>query len=490
MNGGGKSDESVVPKNPANKGGGAPPPAERGEGRGSAKGNPVRGARYRTQSRARLKAATDRIRQAAAKDKEKRFTALWHHVYDVDRLREAYFGLTRKSAPGVDGVTWQDYGKELEENLLDLSARLQRGAYRARPVRRVFIPKPDGRQRPIGVPTLEDKIVQRAACEVMGAIYEADFLGFSYGFRPGRSQHNGLDAVSVGITRRKVGWVLDADIRGFFDAIDHDWMVKFIEHRIADKRVVRHVKKWLHAGVLEDGEWAPVERGSPQGGSVSPMLANIYLHYVFDLWAHQWRQKHADGDVIIVRYADDIVMGFQHRAEAERFQELLVERFRKFGLELNADKTRLIEFGRFAAGNRARRGQGKPETFDFLGFRHICAVGRTGKFKLLRQTIPSRQRARLKAVYAELGRRMHDSIPETGRWLRSVVTGYYRYHAIPDNWASLKAFRSDVVRLWRLRLRRRSQKSRLDWQRMGRISARWVPYPQLCHPWPGERLRV
>ena len=291
MNGGGKSDESVVPKNPANKGGGAPPPAERGEGRDSAKGNPVRGARYRTQSRVRLKAATDRIRQAAAKDKEKRFTALWHHVYDVDRLREAYFGLTRKSAPGVDGVTWQDYGKELEENLLDLSARLQRGAYRARPVRRVFIPKPDGRQRPIGVPTLEDKIVQRAACEVMGAIYEADFLGFSYGFRPGRSQHNGLDAVSVGITRRKVSWVLDADIRGFFDAIDHDWMVKFIEHRIADKRVVRHVKKWLHAGVLEEGEWAPVERGSPQGGSVSPLLANIYLHYVFDLWAHQWRRS-------------------------------------------------------------------------------------------------------------------------------------------------------------------------------------------------------
>lgn len=490
MNGSGKSDGSVVPENHANKGSGAPPPAECGEGRDPAKGNPIRDARYRTQSRVGLNAATDRIRQAATKDKEKRFTALWHHVYDVDRLREAYFGLARKSAPGVDGVTWQVYGKDLESNLQDLSDRLKRGAYRARPVRRVLIPKPDGRQRPIGVPTLEDKVVQRAACEVMGAIYEADFLGFSYGFRAGRNQHNALDAVSVGITRRKVGWVLDADIRGFFDAIDHDWLVKFIEHRIADKRVVRHVKKWLHAGVFENGEWAPVDRGSPQGGSVSPMLANIYLHYVFDLWAHQWRTKAAGGDVIIVRYADDIVMGFQYRAEAERFRELLVERFRKFGLELNTDKTRLIEFGRFAASNRAKRGQSKPETFDFLGFRHICAVSRYGKFKLLRKTIPSRQRARLKAVYAELRRRMHDSIPETGRWLRSVVTGYYRYHAIPDNWAALRSFRSDVVRLWRLRLRRRSHKSRLDWVRMWRVAARWIPYPTVLHPWPGQRLRV
>jgi group II intron reverse transcriptase/maturase len=340
------------------------------------------------------------------------------------------------------------------------------------------------------VPTLEDKVVQRAACEVMGAIYEADFLGFSYGFRAGRNQHNALDAVSVGITRRKVKWVLDADIRGFFDAIDHDWLVKFIEHRIADKRVVRHVKKWLHAGVFENGEWAPVDRGSPQGGSVSPMLANIYLHYVFDLWAHQWRTKQASGDVIIVRYADDIVMGFQHRAEAARFKELLVERFQKFGLELNAEKTRLIEFGRFAASNRAKRGQSKPETFDFLGFRHICAVSQYGKFKLLRKTIPSRQRVRLKAVYAELRRRMHDSIPETGSWLRRVVTGYYRYHAIPGNSAALESFRRDVIRLWRLRLRRRSHKSRLDWTRMGRVAAMWVPYPTVLHPWPGQRLHV
>jgi group II intron reverse transcriptase/maturase len=490
MNGRGKSDGLVVPKNPANKGRGAPQSAERGEGRGPAEGNPIRDARYRTLSRARLKDATDRIRQAAAKDKEMRFTTLWHHVYDVDRLREAYFKVERKSAPGVDGVTWQGYGRELEENLQDLSARLKRGGYRARPVRRVLIPKPDGRQRPIGVPTLEDKIVQRAACAVMGAVYEADFLGFSYGFRPKRSQHKALDAVSVGIKRRKVNWVLDADIRGFFDAIDHEWMVKFIEHRIADKRVVRHVKKWLHAGVLEDGEWAQVERGTPQGGSVSPMLANVYLHYVFDLWAHQWRERHACGDVIMVRYADDVVLGFQHRAEAERFREDLVERFRKFGLELNSDKTRLIEFGRYAGERRAKRGQGKPETFDFLGLRHICAQNHQGGFKLLRHTIPSRLKTRVREVYAELKRRMHHSIFSTGSWLRAVVTGYYRYQGVPDNWSAMRAFRNDVVRLWRRCLGRRSQKGRINWERMGRIAAKWIPNPRLYHPWPEERLRV
>ena len=490
MNGRGKSDGPIVPKNPVNKGCGAPQPAERGEGRGPAKGNPTRGARYRTLSRVRLNAATDRIRQAAAKDKEMQFVALWHHVYDIDRLREAFFGLERKSAPGVDGVTWQAYARNLEENLPDLSARLQRGAYRARPVRRVFIPKADGRQRPIGVTCLEDKIVQRATCKVMEAIYEEDFLGFSYGFRPDRSQHNALDAVSVGIKRKKVNWVLDADIRGFFDAIDHDWMVKFIEHRIADKRVVRHVKKWLHAGVCEDGKWSAVEQGSPQGGNISPLLANIYLHYVFDLWARQWRTRHASGDMIIVRYADDVVMGFQSRAEAMQFREDLVERFRKFGLELNTDKTRLIEFGRYAGERRADRGLGKPETFDFLGFRHICARNQFGKFKLLRRTIPSRLRARVKETYAELRRRMHHPIPRTGRWLRSVVTGYYRYHGVPDNWPAMKAFRSDVVRLWRRCLGRRSQRGRINWERMGRIATKWVPYPQLYHPWPEERLRV
>ena len=439
MNGRGKSDDPVVPGNPANKGGGAPRPAERGEGRGSAKRNPPRRTRDRTQRRASLQQALDRIRQAAERDKTQRFTTLWHHVYDTDRLREAYFSLNRKSAPGVDRVTWEDYGKELEANLQDLAGRLQRGGYRARPVERTYIPKADGRQRPIGKPVLEDKIVQRSAAAVVGAVYEVDFLGFSYGFRPGRKQHDALDAVTVGITRRKVNWVLDADIRGFFDAIDHGWLVKFLEHRIADERVLRHVKKWLAAGVMEDGEWVQAEKGSPQGGSISPLLANIYLHYVFDLWAHQWRQRHAQGDVIIVRYADDIVMGFQYAADGERFREALVERFRQFGLELNTDKTRMIEFGRFAATNRQRHGQGKPESFDFLGFTHICARTREGWFHVLRRTTRSRLRAYARKIHDELRRRTHDPIRDVGAWLMaSCRVTEYRSKAPPGILGSSK----------------------------------------------------
>jgi RNA-directed DNA polymerase len=490
MNGHGKSDGPVVPMKPANKDGGAPPSAERAEGRGAAEGNPTRDARYRTLCRGRLKVATDRIRQAAAKDGKKQFTTLWHHVYNVDRLRQAYFGLKRDSAPGVDGVTWHAYGEGLEATLEDLSGRLQRGAYRARPVRRVFIPKPDGRQRPIGVTALEDKVVQRATCEVMGAIYEQDFLGFSYGFRPKRSQHNALDAITVGIKRRKVNWVLDADIRGFFDAIDHGWLVKFIEHRIADKRVIRHVKKWLHAGVLEDGEWEAAETGSPQGGNISPLLANIYLHYVFDLWAHQWRQRQARGDVVIVRFADDIVMGFEHREEAERFLEELAERFRQFGMELHSDKTRLLEFGRFAAQQRRRRGEGRPATFDFLGFTHICTETRKGCFQILRRTMRVRLRAHLKAVYAELRRRTHHPIPVVGAWLRKVWVGFQNYHATPDNMPTLWSLRDELTRLWRIRLRRRSHKGYVTWSRMNRLAKCYLPHPTIRHPYPEQRLRV
>ena len=387
MNAGGQSDGSVVPGKSPNKGRGTPRSAEGIEGRGPAKGNPRRQNSHRAQERVRLQQALERVRQVAKKDKKAQFTALWHHVYDVGRLREVYFGLKRDSSPGVDGETWRAYGENLEANLEDLSGRLKRGAYRAKPVRRVYIPKPDGRMRPIGVPTLEDKIVQRATAAVMGAVYEADFLGLSYGFRPKRSQHNALDAVYVGITQRKVNWVLDVDIRGFFDAIAHDWLMKFIGHRITDKRVQRHVKKWLNAGVMEGGERIFPERGSPQGGSISPLLANIYLHYVLDLWARQWRQRHARGDMIIVRFADDAVFGFQHQADARRFLDELKERLLQFGLELNSDKTRLLEFGRFAAKDRQRRGEGKPETFDFLGFTHICGKTRMdGRFALQRRT--------------------------------------------------------------------------------------------------------
>ena len=492
MNGRGKSDKPIVPRKPANNGGPAwaASSAERVEGRGLAKGNPSQPNRPRTQSREGLQSALDRIRQAAERDKEKRFTALWHHVYDPARLVMAYFALKKEAAPGVDGQTWGQYGEDLEQNLQDLSGRLQRGAYRAKPVRRVYIPKADGRQRPIGVPALEDKIVQRATTEVLNAVYETDFKGFSYGFRPGRGAHEALDALAVGIQTRKVNWVLDADIRGFFDAIDHEWLIQFVEHRIADRRVVRHVKKWLNAGVLEDGRRTPSERGTPQGGSVSPLLANIYLHYVFDLWADHWRRRYACGDMIIVRYADDFVVGFQHRTDAERFLAELGDRLHKFALELHADKTRLIEFGRYAAERRDRRGEGKPDTFDFLGFTHICGKTRQGRFAVLRQTMRKRMQAKLKAIKEGLRRRMHLPIREVGKWLQAVVGGYLRYHAVPRNYPALKTFRNAVIRLWHRTLRRRSQKARVPWKRMTCWVEQWLPPPRILHPHPDQRLSV
>jgi group II intron reverse transcriptase/maturase len=413
-----------------------------------------------------------------------------HHIYSPDTLREAYFGLKRDAAPGVDGQTWQQYGQDLEANLQDLSARLKRGAYRAKPARRAYIPKPDGRQRPLGVTTLEDKLVQRATTEVLNAVYEQDFLGFSYGFRPGRNQHNALDALAVGLWKKKVNWVLDADIRGFFDAIDREWLMKFVEHRVADRRVGRLIRKWLNAGVLEDGVRTHSETGTVQGGSISPLLANIYLHYAFDLWVQWWRTTQAQGDVIVVRYADDFIIGFQHRAEAEKFLAALWQRFAKFGLELHPDKTRLIEFGRFAAENRKRRGLGKPETFNFLGFTHICGKTKRGWFTVLRQTVPKRLRAKLAEVKAELRRRMHDPIPEVGRWLRSVVEGHFRYYAVPMNSPALATFRWRVVGHWFHALKRRSQRGRIRWERMERLAAHYLPKVRIYHPYPLQRLGV
>lgn len=488
MNGRGKSDRRVVPKKPSNKGGGTPQPAETVEGRSLAKGNSGQQTRGRTQCRVDLQHALDRVRKAAEQDRRLRFTALWHHVYNVERLREAYFSLKRKSAAGVDGQTWEQYGEHLEENLQGLAARLKNGAYQAKPVRRVYIPKPDGRQRPIGVPTLEDKIVQRATVVVLNAVYETDFLGFSYGFRPGRSQHDALDAFTVGVARKKVNWVFDADIRGFYDAIDHGWLVKFIEHRIADQRVVRHVKKWLQAGVLEDGKRTQSAEGTPQGGSVSPLLSNIYLHYVFDLWAHQWRKRTARGDVIIVRYADDIVVGFQHRKDAERFRRALDARFQRFNLELHPEKTCLIEFGRYAAERRETRGSSKPETLNFLGLTHVCGKRRNGRFKVLRRTERKRMRDKLRDVKAELWRRLHDPIPEVGRWLASVIRGHCQYYGVPGNSYALNNFRYRVIRLWHWTLARRSQKSQMTWSRMQRLVRRWIPSVRICHPYPAQRL--
>ena len=481
----GKSDGPIVPKKPPNEA--APAVEEAVEGSGSTNGKPNPQNTPRTQGREGVHSARERLRQAAAGDKGLQFTALFHHIYAVEALREAYERLNPKAAAGTDGVTWKLYGKELEANLQDLSARLKRGAYRAKPVRRVFISKADGRQRPLGVPTLEDKIVQLATVGVLNAIYETDFAGFSYGFRPGRGPHDALDAVAVGLERTKVNWVLDADIRAFFDSISHEWLVRFLEHRIADKRVVRLIQKWLNAGVLERGVLSYPEEGTPQGGSISPLLANIYLHYVFDLWAHQWSRRQAKGVVMLVRYADDFVAGFEHEAEAERFLVELRERFRKFQLELHAEKTRLLQFGRFAAERRQKRGLGKPETFNFLGFTHICSKAWNGGFQLRRQTIRQRLTRKLGELKDELGRRRHDSTQQVGGWLNAVLRGHFGYYGVPGNTRALRAFRDQVTRLWKRALERRSQKGRVSWSRMRGLAKRFLPPALATHPHPHRR---
>jgi len=464
--------------------------AERVERRGLAKGKPPRQNTNRAQDREVVQSALGRIRQAAVKDRKVKFTSLMHHIYNLSTLREAYYGLKRDAAPGVDGETWRQYGEDLESNLTDLSLRLRRGAYRAKAVLRRFITKDDGQQRPLGVTALEDKIAQRATVTVMNAIYETDFLGFSYGYRPGKGQHNALDALYIGVLTRKVNWVLDGDLSSFFDGLDHEWLIKFIEHRIADQRVLRLIRKWLNAGVLDEGQWKCSEEGTPQGGSASPLLANIYLHYVFDLWVQHWRKTKAKGDVIVVRWADDFVVGFAHQADAEQFHHELAERFAKFKLKLHPEKTRVIEFGRLAVQNRKARGQGKPETFNFLGFTHICSQTRKGKFTIGRRTMSKRKRAKLKEIKMELRQRLHYPVPEVGSWLRSVVAGHNRYYGVPTNLGALSVFRFHVGRAWYRTLRRRSQKTRLTWERMRRLINLWLPRPVLHHPYPSQRFGV
>jgi RNA-directed DNA polymerase len=483
-----KSDPAIVAMKPTNKAG-AITVAELVERRAGAEGNANQQSTHRTQCRERVTQALGRVRQAAKARRKERFTALLHHV-NIDLLRLSFYALKRNAAPGVDGVTWQDYESDLESNLQDLHAKVHRGAYRAKPSRRRYIPKPDGRQRPLGIAALEDKVLQRAVVAVLNAIYEEDFLGFSYGFRLKRSQHDALDALIVGIDRKKVNWILDLDVRDFFGTVSHAWLIRFMKHRIGDERILRLIRKWLKAGVLEEGVVTESESGTPQGSTVSPLLANIYLHYVFDLWAQQWRKRRATGDITIVRFADDAVLGFEHEAEARSFLEKLRARFAEFALSLHPDKTRLIEFGRHAAANREKRGCGKPETYSFLGFTFICGKSRKGRFLIRRKTRADRMRATLKRIKEELRWRMHESIPEQGRWLGQVVRGYFAYHAVPTNRPALRSFLIGVTERWKHTLSRRSQRGKVTWERMTKIANDWLPQPRILHPWPSQRFNV
>ena len=487
MNGHEKSDPTVVATKPTNKAG--RPVAESVERRVGTEGNANQHRTRRALNRESVTQALERVRQAARTRKKERFTALLHHV-GIDLLRIAFFALHRDAAPGADGLTWRDYEADLEFRLAALHDRVQSGAYRPLPSRRTYIPKADGKQRPLAIAALEDKIVQGATAMVLNAIYEADFLGFSYGFRPGRGPHDALDALDVGINSRKVNFILDADIRSFFDTVDQQWLVGFVEHRVGDPRIIRLIRKWLKAGVLEDGAVTASDRGTGQGSVISPLLANIYLHYVLDLWANRWRRREATGDMIIVRYADDVVAGFEHEADARRFLDAMRERFEAFALSLHPDKTRLIEFGRRAAARREQRGLGKPETFNFLGFTFICGKTRTGNFLLHRKSRGDRMRAKLKEVQEELRRRRHQAIPLQGEWLRSVVSGYFNYHAVPTNGRALTVFHYHIRRLWLRTLQRRSERDGSTWKRIEKLAAEWLPRPRILHPWPRERFAV
>ena len=480
-----KSDCAAVPMNQPNKGKSIP--AEVGEGRAQTKENIGRSSTSPTQSGERVSQGLSGVRQAAEERKQERFTALLHHV-TVSLLRDSFYALKRQAAPGVDGVTWKEYEAGLEGRIIDLHSRVHRGAYQAQPSRRVYIPKADGRQRPLGIAALEDKVVQQAVVTILNQIYEVDFKGFSYGFRPGRNPHQALDALATGIQTKRVNWVLDADIRGFFDNLSHEWAMKFVEHRVADRRILRLIQKWLRAGISEDGQWSESKVGTPQGAVVSPLLANVYLHYVFDLWIEAWRKTVAVGEVIVVRYADDLVVGFESRTEAERFLGEFRERLAKFGLELHGEKTRLIEFGKHAERVRKRRGEGKPETFTFLGFTHYCGKRRSnGSFIVWRKTASKRMVAKLRTIKAELTRRMHEPVAQVGEWLTKVVQGYYQYHAVPGNLNQLGAFRHRLCRLWRSVLNRRSQRGKKPWQRLYPLLEGWTPFPRVLHPYPQAR---
>ena len=481
----GKSDDGVLPKKQPN----AAQAAEAVEGRPSTKRNTVRAAAVRTQSRVAASSDLQRVREAARRDKKARFTALLHHI-TVQRLRESFYALKRDAAPGVDGVVWKEYLQELDSRLGALHTAVHRGSYRAQPVRRTYIPKTDGTERPLGVASLEDKIIQHAVVTVLNAIYESDFVGISYGFRPGRSQHDALDAVAVAIEKRKINWVVDADFRKFFDTIDPRWLRRFVAHRIGDQRLLRLIDKWLTAGVMEDGQVTQPERGTPQGSVISPLLANIYLHFVFDLWALQWRRRTARGDMVMVRYADDTFLGFEHREEAERFLVEVRERVAQFGLSLHPEKTRLIAFGRHANAWCRRQGQRRAQTFDFLGFTHICGITRgKGWFQLRRVTMAKRMHAKLAEIKQQLRRRLHGRMREVGAWLHKVLQGFYNYHAVPGNLRRLWSMRYRLLHAWWRILGRRSQ-LRMSWDRYFSRVRTWLPEPRVLHPYPDARFRA
>ncbi len=487
MHGPEESDSVIVAVKPTNKA--EQSVAEPVEPRTETKGNADQQSTRRAQDRASVSQALERVRQAARQRKKERFTSLLHHV-DPAMLRTAFYAMKRDAAPGVDGMTWETYEQDLDRRIETLHARVQAGTYRALPSRRSYIPKEDGSKRPLAVAALEDKIVQRAVAAVLSAIHEEDFLGFSYGFRPNRSQHDALDAVIVGISSKKVNYILDADIRSFFTEVSQQWVVRFLEHRIGDKRIIRLVQKWLRSGILEDGIVTIEEKGTGQGSVISPLLSNIYLHYVFDLWAERWRRREATGDMIMVRYADDTVVGFQHESDARRFRDAMRDRLREFSLSLHPEKTRLIEFGRFAAQNCKRRGRSKPETFKFLGFVLICDKSRRGDFRIRRKSRRDRMCAKLREIKEGLRHRMHRPIPETGKWLAQIVAGYFAYHAVPTNSPALSAFRYHVLVLWHRQLCRRSQRARVLWTRMTKLADEFLPPPRVRHPWPSVRFAV
>jgi RNA-directed DNA polymerase len=490
----GESDSFIVPKKPANKGG-VPQPAELVEGRGLTKENTERSLLDRTQSRksnGRPLVARSRgllgVREAARRGRKQKFTSLMHHI-TPDLLRASFFELKKQAAPGIDGERWGEYAIEFEQRIEDLHERIHRGAYRAKPSKRTYIPKPDGRMRPLGIAALEDKIVQQAARTVLECIYEQDFLGFSYGYRPGRSSHQALDALFVGISRRKVNWIIDADIRGFFDNISHEWLMQSLEHRIADQRMLRLMKKWLRAGISEDGEWSRTKVGTPQGAVISPLYANVFLHYVLDLWIHDWRKRQAKGEVSIVRYADDFVIGFREESDARKCLAALGERLAKFGLALHPEKTRLIEFGRYAEERRAKRGDGPPETFDFLGFTHISGKTLGGDFTIQRKTSRKKFQAKLAELKETLLRRRHDDLARVGEWLQSVYRGWCQYYAVPGNCARMQQFRNAIQVMWLRILQRRSQRGRrLTWVKFSKLCKRWLPTPKILHPYPSMRF--